>query len=327
MQGRLQGLYAVVREDVLEHVGALDFFLLLDQYKDMHKEWYFGYYYRQEGIPRCLYNKQDMQMPVYRGEVATLIAKYVTPKEEEVGIGEMLSQVKYFNDIPSKIVPREECSGYGERAAKVMQITQASMPYYYPKYYWVVEGKEDMVESQVMVLNYCNYKGIMCGYSDGSSGWNRELTRGEAIAILARAFRPAQRLPVEKRLPDKSPLKISAKEDIYVWKRLNPDIKSGTSSSGSATVNYTMEYFNPTWDEVYKERWFESQLGFVSEFDDVYTLKLSNHMDRLGIEGDTFLVRHQNWHEFLKNELNITFEPNGLIAYREYCSQNNISVK
>ena len=50
-------------------------------------------------------------------------------------------------------------------------------------------------------------------------------------------------------------------------------------------------------------------------------------MDRLGIEGDTFLVRHQNWHEFLKNELNITFEPNGLIAYREYCSQNNISVK
>jgi hypothetical protein len=30
MQGRLQGLYAVVREDVLEHVGALDFFLLLD---------------------------------------------------------------------------------------------------------------------------------------------------------------------------------------------------------------------------------------------------------------------------------------------------------
>lgn len=174
--------------------------------KDMHKEWWFPYYYCNNTIPFGTYGVEDMKQSIYRGEVAVLVGGTIWQREGwNSDTNRIFSSTRYFNDVPTEFVSREQCvkeSFYYDLMIRL----NVSIPSYYPPFQDVVKGTEKMTERVVNNINYLNYAGIMCGMPDGTSGWNKQLTRAEAMAVIARAYRPQQRLPVAKRMTDKSEL-------------------------------------------------------------------------------------------------------------------------
>ena len=161
--------------------------------------WYISYYYHINDIPFGLYSDRDMNKPIYRGEVATLIYKYLAEIESTEGIILSMADKRYFVDLPSKTIPIHKSQHNTELHKEQEQELGLSLPYYYPNFDKVVSGEKDMLRDTVVAINWNNYSGIICGLPDGSFGWNKPLTRAEAVAILARAFRIENRLPADKR--------------------------------------------------------------------------------------------------------------------------------
>lgn len=197
MQGRLQGIDGKVTDKIKAEVKAKIEGSNFD--KTYSFEWYNNYYFYQNGIPFGIYTNEEMIKPVYRGEVATLIYEYLAKSESTNAEIISMADKKYFTDIPTKLTPIFESEKNSDLHKVQDSIIGFSTPYYYPKFTDIVNGKQDMLEVTKVAINWCNKVGIMCGLPDGTSGWNNKLTRAEAVATLARAFRTANRLPVEKR--------------------------------------------------------------------------------------------------------------------------------
>jgi len=200
MQGRLQGIGTKLSKDIMKDISSILEDSRLDNVDDLVNSWYLPYYYGQKGIPFGLYTHEDMLKPIYRGEVALLIFQYLAKGEStDREIGEIADKT-YFKDIPNKLTSLNASENGSKLHKEQMEELGIQTGYYYPKFNDVVDGRIDMLERTKIAINWCNAVGIMCGLPDKTSGWNKELTRGEAVATLARAFRYANRLPEEKRV-------------------------------------------------------------------------------------------------------------------------------
>jgi hypothetical protein len=328
MIGRLQG-YKEMEQKEIDFIlgrGFGDKLKYNERFKGMQDEWWFSYFMHLDGIPVGTYSREEMKLPCYRGEIASLVSRAIV-NEYTHELGNMMAKVKYFNDTPLTVKPSSECQWDSPEAGRLMQEFGVSLPYYYPPFQRVVAGTEPMTEATLRVINGLNYFGIMCGMPDGSSGWNKQLTRAEAIATLARAFRPAQRLPVSKRQKDLSGLNFNAGEyNPVAYQEVNKDIGSNNSGveSGSMLIGELVETYNEDWDMTRKKLWFEESLGFKFEFLESYETRLGNHMTLLGITGDTFEAKRENWHKFINEDLGIEFSSAGVFAYVTYCEANKI---
>ena len=329
MIGRLQGIRGMTADEVEYFMSKrpdYDAFRCNDRFKGMQNKWWFSYAYTVDGIPFGTYSIEDMEQPCYRGEIASLVAK-ATVSEVTPELGNMFAKVKYFNDTPLTVKPSRECQWDSLDTERMIQELRVELPYFYPPFQRVVAGTEPMTEATLRVINGLNYFGIMCGMPDGSSGWNKQLTRAEAIATLARAFRPSQRLPISKRQKDMSGLNFNAGEyNPIAYQEVNKDIGSNNSGveSGSMLIGELVETYNEDWDMTRKKLWFEESLGFKFEFLESYEIRLSNHMTLLGITGDTFEAKRENWHKFINEDLKIEFSSAGVFAYVTYCEANKI---
>ncbi len=159
-----------------------------------------------------------------------------------------------------------------------------------------------------------------------------ELTRGEAIAVLARAFRPQQSLPLEQRIKDKSSLGLNVGQtevSAELVKEVEKTISEGSGSdmtSGTDVLDTTKTPFDPSWNDEDKAWWFERRLGFYREVEDVYTALMMDHFDQLGIQDGSFKERHEQWTIFLKDVLKIEFNEEGLEKYIEYLLSTDVDV-
>ena len=328
MIGRLQG-YKEMEQKEIDFIlgrGFGDKLKYNERFKGMQDEWWFSYFMHLDGIPVGTYSREEMKLPCYRGEIASLVAKAIV-NECTHELGNMFAKVKYFNDTPLTVKPSSECQWDSPDTERMIQELRVELPYFYPPFQRVVAGTEPMTEATLRVINGLNYFGIMCGMPDGSSGWNKQLTRAEAIATLARAFRPAQRLPVSKRQKDLSGLNFNAGEyNPAAYQEVNKDIGSNNSGveSGSMLIGELVEMYNEDWDMTRKKLWFEESLGFKFEFLESYEIRLGNHMTLLGITGDTFEAKRENWHKFINEDLKIEFSSAGVFAYVTYCEANKI---
>ena len=306
-----------------------DMVTYLDGYIDMHKLWWFPYYYRQSStIPFGVYNIEQMGQPIYRGEAA-LLTGFPISKREGVTFEKMgtFAKTRYFSDVPTKFLSTAECHSDTERCDALVNELGVSLPFYHPPFERVVKGEAPMTESSVRFINYTNYAGIMCGLPDGSSGWNKELTRGEAIAVLARAFRPQQRLPYDKRKKDMSSLGYNAGdtelsddlvEEIEDIAKDTMDNEDSGVTSGTSQLDTSKTPFDPS-DKYW---WFERRLGFHREMDDIYTELMTEHFDILGIKEGTFKERHDSWYYFIRTVLKIEIDEDGLAQYLSYLDSN-----
>ncbi|NLK68434.1 MAG: hypothetical protein GX283_04655 [Clostridiaceae bacterium] len=343
MNGRLLGV-ATDNKENFEKYGfyyhplgintIMDSFEYHPRFIDMHKKWWFPYYYNQGlTIPFGLYSNEEMEMPVYRGEVALLTGGAVIRGDGNFEKIRLFSKVRYFDDLPKDFIPAEVYSqpGYKPLTDMVNELGFATGRYY-PQFFKVVSGETKMTEITVAYVNYMNYAGIMCGFTDGTSGWNKELTRGEAIAVLARAFRPQQRLPLEQRIKDKSSLGLNVGQtevSAELVKEVEKTISEGSGSdmtSGTDVLDTTKTPFDPSWNDEDKAWWFERRLGFYREVEDVYTALMMDHFDQLGIQDGSFKERHEQWTIFLKDVLKIEFNEEGLEKYIEYLLSTDVDV-
>lgn len=329
MIGRLQGIRGMTADEVEYFMSKrpdYDAFRCNDRFKGMQNRWWFSYAYTVDGIPFGTYSIEDMEQPCYRGEIASLVSRAIV-NEYTHELGNIMAKVKYFNDTPSTIKPSSECQWDSPDTGRMIQELRVELPYFYPPFQRVVAGTEPMTEATIRVINGLNYHGIMCGMPDGSSGWNKQLTRAEAIATLARAYRPSQRLPISKRQKDMSGLNFNAGEyNPIAYQEVNKDIGSNNSGveSGSMLIGELVEMYNEDWDMTRKKLWFEESLGFKFEFLESYEIRLGNHMTLLGITGDTFEAKRENWHKFINEDLKIEFSSAGVFAYVTYCEANKI---
>ncbi len=197
MQGRLQGINGTINDNVKKEISDM---IWGTQFGDSFVyEWYVPYYFYQKGIPFGVYSNIDMKKPVYRGEVASLIFEYLARSESTSREISDMADKNYFTDMPVKVISifdSDENSALHKDLEKNLGFKVA---YYFVPFYKVVNKEHNMLETTKVAINWCNKVGIMCGFSDGTSGWDKELTRAEAVATLARAFRTENRLPVEKR--------------------------------------------------------------------------------------------------------------------------------
>lgn len=297
--------------------------------KDMHKEWWFPYYYCNKTICFGTYGVEDMKQPIYRGEVAVLVGEKFCYKEGwNQDTIRIFGRTRYYNDVPTKFVSIEQ-AGKGSTYYDLMDRLNVSIPSYYPPFQDVVKGTEQMTERVVIDINYLNHAGIMCGMPDSTSGWNKQLTRAEAMAVIARAYRPQQRLPVAKRMKDKSELAFNPgdmdnPEVAQLIKKTieeSRDSDTPSSSSGTELIDRTKPTYYEDFTEEEKIEWFENSLGFIRENDIIYEENMTTHFNLLKIIDGKFEFRHELWLKRLKEELNIQFNPEGLEKYRNYINQ------
>lgn len=284
--------------------------------KDMHKEWWFPYYYCNNTIPFGTYGVEDMKQSIYRGEVAVLVGGTICQREGwNSDTIRIFGRTRYYNDVPTKFVSIEkanEDSFYYD----LMDRLNVSIPFYYPPFQDVVNGTEQMTERVIININYLNHAGIMCGMPDSTSGWNKQLTRAEAMAVIARAYRPQQRLPVAKRMKDKSELAFNPGD----MDNAAADTKSDDNqmSSGTELTDQTNPTYNENFIEEDKIYWFERSLGYIQEAYDPYIEGMTEHFNLLGLPDGTFEKRHDLWLKFIREELKLELNPDGLYMYKEY---------
>lgn len=341
MQGRLEGL--LDNKENFQKYGyytdPMGFRIVEDmvtyskRFKDMHKEWWFPYYFNQIAIPFGTYGVEEMRQPVYRGEVAVLTGAKMWNKEGwDIETIRVFAKTRYFKDVPLNFLTSEQTHNDHELIAKLINEIDSSTPYYYPPFQKVVIGQHKLTEYVVKNINFLNYQGIMCGMPDGTSGWNKELTRAEAMAVLARAFRPQQRLAVEKRMKDTSELGFhptqQKNESPTETKPNNTSEKVVPTevpkqSSGTEVTDRTNPVYNENFTFEEKIEWFENSLGFIRE-KITYEEEIAKHFDLLGIPEGEFKVRHEQWVKFIQETKKFEFSPEGLFKYMMYLETSGI---
>lgn len=224
--------------------------------------------------------------------------------------------VKYFNDIPEKVMSSYnniDLSLINRLSDEMLNDRGATTATYYPPFEWVINGKYDISGRTVVSINYLNYKGVMCGLPDGTSGWNKPITRAEAVTVLARAFRKGQRIPEDKRAKDKSIYKFDAGGDM-------------------TSIEAIISEYNEDWHMNQKKTWFENSLG-IYFWEDTYEELLKQHI----MSVTSYTRRHfdtygfgdirEQWYWCITKgfpELEIQINPEGLHKYKEYCKGINV---
>lgn len=337
MQGRLEGL--LDNKENFQKYGyytdPMGFRIVEDKvtynkrFKDMHKEWWFPYYFNQIAIPFGTYGVEEMRQPIYRGEVAVLTGAKMWNKEGwDIETIRVFAKTRYFKDVPLNFLTSEQTHNDHELIAKLINETGSSTPYYYPPFQKVVIGQHKLTEYVVKNINFLNYQGIMCGMPDGTSGWNKELTRAEAMAVLARAFRPQQRLAVEKRMKDTSELAFNpgSMQNGSAYDVIS-DNTTPTEESVTKSGTEVTDRTNPTYSDNFtleeKIEWFENCLGFIRE-KDTYEEKMIEHFDMLRIIDGKFEFRHAQWVKFIQETKKFEFSPEGLFKYMMYLETSGI---
>ena len=166
--------------------------------------WFTRHVLNIKSIPFGRYTLSDMEKPMRRGEIMTLMSEeYLKREIEDENTQKALFELRFYTDSPDKesVLTSAEATAEALRK-KYLDETGLEVDYYYPDFEDIVEGNERLMESSLYGLNLMTHQGVVSGYPDGSVGWKETVTRAEVVAMVARTFRKEQRVAEEDRRKD-----------------------------------------------------------------------------------------------------------------------------